>query len=422
MSAVAQRKIDESVGRWNRKYQEAIKTDGWVVYVWNRTRGSIRCTCTQPQASIHEINAEPVPLDPTELINEPEKAFDKLPQTDSRYSPQSSMTGFKVRGQKNDLSSLKDNQPIPPNPEPVQEGGQMDVLHSGQFDSVEPELDLNEAAKQRLKEISFLVNGGDKTPCGICLGTGYTDGYRFCSGKRIILDASEAAKYISEGVTVDTKQAPFRFQAQGVGTTLTWQYRMPAYYEDILAVRLWNDRKKVYGMEVHCRQVGTSTWFPCTRAQLLTYKGTETLLEFRVRCEQTNLDGVLTDFTHLEILMQQTRLPYAQFEQLDKNTNFEIVEALVTLNCEIEPIVGRLERESIVEMQKNGLVWKLTDVKNQQTANNQLFSYVLEIRLVQSSEPSYVLRVGKNYEQLYYPFRNLERVQGEVQTNVAEYK
>ena len=413
MGEIAQRKIEHVVGQANRQYLEAARTDGYQLRVWDRTAGSVRCTCNKTQAVEKPLGARDTALDNYNALTgkNPRETFD-YPQTAQTLSP---LGPFVLRDSRNTYDDgIIPNKPNAVPPFDPQEDEFQDEFLGGDFD-IDTDLPSDEDAQRRqLGAMHRAILGVDKYRCPICFGTGYVDAYLFLSGRRYVLDASEQYPFTLQAVTIDATEIPNQFEIADISAEAIWTVEFPAWFENVSSVRLFNNFELAQRLKLTYREHGTTDeWVKFDADVLNQRKGQASHLDIRVSLSEEVVDGFVT-FTHIEILYEYVPLPLGQIPQLNRANALFSREDILTVECEVEPTVGYIHKESVMELALDGTIWRIGNVTNNRTSKNQLFGYRMEITLVQSSEQISLLRVRnpENIDHTNAPYSGLTRVQG----------
>lgn len=264
-----------------------------------------------------------------------------------------------------------------------------------------------------------LIYGGDKTPCGICYGTGYKNGYELYNGKRIVLDFWDRPDYF--GFTVQ-RTYPYSYVASFDSSNfIIWKFHAPTFFKEFLGIRLRNNT-------IYCKDYTLYISFDGENYQeyvddlLKARKGMETYVWLKVVPYTMNRSDSFS-ITHIELFYQLGEFPYGDFAPIEETENFELFEALRTTNLELAGDANYLNRESVICEKKQGKLWKIISLTPHMDSERQIFKNELSLRMVQESENLYLLKlINEPYILLNY--RGLEQKQdmltynGDVEPNV----
>ena len=420
LSQIAQRRLEQMVGQANRATQEAIDTDGYLVRIWRRQRGSIRCTCNQ-----NFQLADPPDLSNEMLADDPEWSGDTNERTFDRItSPPPLGTGPLGSVVLRDSHLPYDEQQIPnlPQPETLVTEGSQNEYTGEEYDFEDTDFDNNELQQRQIGSLQRHILGVQKFRCPICFGTSYTDTYNFASGYRYLFDASGFIDFSLEQVSINMESVPHQFELSGPEDAVVWTIQFPTFFETVSAIRIFDVFDPAQGVHAEFKEAQTNDqWLRLTPEALIQLRGQSKTLLIRVVPSQAQLDNQVT-FTHLEVVYETTKLPRAQIPQLNRNTTLFSFEDILSVDCEIDPKVGFIRKESVLEVISQGSLWKIGNTTNKQTAGKQLFGYQLEMTLIQGSEQVSIIRV-QNSEQLRplnANYAGLETIQGQGIAPVVE--
>lgn len=433
LAHIAQTRMDNIISRSNAKYIEALKVDGIYLTIWIKQQAGYPCTCLKQNTPISGLVAGtntngkysnnttdnlPSPLDNTfkitrvigtdlvPITNDPEFDFlnpvIKSPLVTDNI-PANDLIGV-------DLNATNDQT--------------VDNLESGtQLGEVNLDEDVDEFFAG---DVSGAVFGGDKTACGICFTTGWTDGYHLLNGQRIVFDASGSIPFTLNGTVIDTNEHPYKFilpENNGV----YWKFEFPAYCQSWVNFRARNNLSAADNITIQYSTDGIN-WYLLTLDILNQTSNTGTARVWYIRAIKT-VPFVVSKFTHLEFVVITSNPTVAQSPNLTYPTNFDAFDAIVNTQFEIAPTIAHLPRESVFMDSKYGLMWKVVDVVQNSTSKSQIFGYQVTCRLVQRHEqlyqlhdlyvetPPYLLSGDNSTQAPMYPYSNipyagLQKIQG----------
>ncbi len=409
-------RIGEVVTQFNAKLAESVKTNGVEVRIWQRNfRGSLPCTCTYHNKSPHRFNSASRDLVANDAndtltgitLNNPTKFELEDPEQTDAFSPES----FIVRGAGFQPGTIFDN--TGKKSHPVKAG---ETHFDSTFDN--PQLDDYSAVPVEadisidLAKISNLITGNDRTSCGICLGTGFIDGYTFVSGQRLILDASTNSNFSLEGVEIDSTVYPHQFRAVNTAQMIVWNVTFPRWFTKCVVIRPLANREITQEWVVEI--FFASQWQTFTPELCNTLIGhTNTNLQIRAHPIISDLERVAL-LTHVEITLEMVELPLAQLPQQLKATAFDTIDYYTSDQFVLDPKLPPLNRESIIHDLPSGDLWKITEVKNNITGTGKMFGTEITCRKVQIVEQVMLLRYSRDSTpQEYTSYRGgTELVQG----------
>ena len=293
--------------------------------------------------------------------------------------------------------------PIDTNPTIDYDGEEYDIEG---LDNVEDELQ-----KRHLGSIQRHILGVQKFRCPICFGTSYTDSYICSFGRRYLLDASNHFEFKTEGVEIDLNSVPHSFILSGKEQHITWTVSFPARFTKISSIRLLNGFKPAQNLQALYRKTKTTDeWQPLTVTNLVSLQGTETVLDIKVEVIDPDINTI-HKFTHVEIIYETVELPKAQIPQLNRSNTLFSAEDIISTEAEIDPKVGYIRKESVLEVVEQGSLWKIGSITNNTTADSRLFGYRLDMTLVHESEQISLLKLGHS-ANIHVSYAGLESRQG----------
>lgn len=415
-------RIDNILPIVNERHNEAHKTDGSVVYLFNKARKGRVCSCQKHEyvKNVGEsLNRQVFSTESdTHLANNVESStVDEIPS-------HKNTTVFRVRGFgnnsksntsnnendaftdiiNNDLSSVRgdidDEREEFHNEDPLN-----DIMDMAEFDEDDDGIYQN--------EVTSSLHGGERTLCGICLGSGFVNSYSLYGGLRTILDASHTVPFELNNSAVESNDLPNSFELfNSEDSSVIWHYNLPTYYSEILAILPRNNNKPAYGLDLQAREFGSVDWFPLTKQFLLDKRGTNKTISIRAVKRSDNVFEKVK-FTHIEIYFRFTDNIILNMVNLNKSLDYNEYDIFQTVNIEVPGYVTGIERESVLLDTKFNRAWHVIEVEPRETANNQNFGYNVSMRLIQQDEAKYLLNLIRGQQiEISYP-RSQERRQGD---------
>lgn len=360
--AVAQRQVAQAAVKAAEKARNAVLVDGWRCRVWARNpRGSIKCPCSSEAAR---------------------------PPVDSTLDPSADFVIPRYEG----------------DDERWADSGSADPEHesssSSPVDASYPAKSVNEEQVEYLERLLL----GEGSRCAICFGTGFIDGYRLWGGERLVM----CSAVDSPGVTLVDGTAVVDFDADtptmlGPGV-VTWELELLGTLPLVDVARLRDGLGEGTGT-LEARIAGTSDEFVPLQELLGPEFGGSgghaalvalpTTLEVRL----TLADGDRA--SHVEVVVRAGELPAVQLPQVNQAGNREIVAAFITEDFELDPRVGAIERQSVIEVPPQGSaaaqLYVVTDVTVKRVAGGSIFGVVGQVRNVQPVEVLVALSVEGDY-------------------------
>ena len=330
----------------NRKQENAISVDGVKSWVWIRQQAGHICSC-QKNVGL-ETNEEMYDDDPfvVSLQDEADNAYHSV----------------------------------------------LDKMHEHTYnENILDGDDLEEIGND-----ASLISGNDKSVCGICLGTGWTEGYRLNNGTRL-LGIVEDAK-LGNNVSINKDRRPL--SCSGInGSTIEWTFKVPQGIKNILHFALHNNcnlipcQFKINGLDY-------------TDNLLKQFQGKEVTIQ----CIPLKSSW---EVTHLDIWLSFADL-LIDYPLVQRDSDFQFFEALQTIDFEVPGSVPYVDRETLVAEEKYGELWKVSSATPQMTAERLLIKTAVSARLVQNNELLHYLNYITNPFKVYN-YQSLERWQGHSQ-------
>ena len=378
MAVFAKDRVENLVAAQNANHMEALKVQGSDLKIWIRNFSGQKCSCGCIQ---------------NQSITNPDKA--------------QFMDPF------NDIKVTKRNSDISDGNEPAQS------IEDVNSDFIEDDEDFLNSLKQEysIGDETDLIYGGDKTPCGICLGTGYKNGYQMYNGDRIILDYWNQP--ISKGFMLE-KTYPYSYVANFDSSNyIIWNFQAPTFFKDFLGIRVRDNIKYCKDYELQISFDGH--YFTKYSDDLIkARRGKETQIFLKVIPYENPLaNATKFSITHIEVYYQLGDYIKGDFAPIEDTENFEYFEALQTTNLELAGDIAGLTRESVILDPKNNNLWKVVSVTPHMTEARQIFKNELSLRRLQPSENLYLLNLLEN-PYIILNTRGLEQRQGK-QTYFGEY-
>lgn len=369
ISLVAKNRIQQAVGMQNARHIEALKVDGVDLQVWIKNTSGQLCSCglnhndTSTTDDVGNIQTNTstdfFDMDIVENFEDP-KVYDERQRNYSNYK---------------DYVTTED-------------------------------ISIDQVEEYAANDKNSLIYGGDKTPCGICYGTGYKNGYDLFNGKRIALDYYDEPELF--GFLVN-QTYPISFSASySSNNYIIWKYQAPTYFKKYLGIRVRNNVELCANYTMYCSFDGIS-YVKYDDELIRGRNGQETTVYIKI--VPYDMDGS-NDFsvTHLEIFYQLGDYIKGDFAPITNTENFELFEALQTTSLELAGDVAYLDRECCIGEPKTGNIWKVVSLTPHMTSDRQIFKTELELRMVQKSENLYLLNLI-NQPYLILNYRGLEQKQ-----------
>lgn len=388
-NAIAQKAVDTLATVTARKTTNALKVDGWPVIVHRYRQGGHVCTCKLADAAGKDGKnpREPVDLYDTDL-NITDRETDISP--DGRSKPSLSMR-FNLRG--NESGTIGNRTQQSNNDQSAVNVRK--ILHSDMplkdppvvTTDVDFDRSIENFPLENLDTFTAiaLFNSMDDKPCGVCAGTGFVDSYQWVSGQKFTLLPANVIFSNPENGEVNTATRPHSIDLFGEGAC-TWALKIPAYFEqlDVWRVRDNIERASDITLSVDITGTGVGPWLPLSHTVFDPLKTTGGKVIVKATPRNASSDDI-TMFTHIDLFLRTNELPYCQFPQLDRDINGSTLEALLNVNFEIDPAVGLLTRQSVIEAVGMSRLWFITSITEKRTAKGYIFNITGNVQVVQSN-------------------------------------
>jgi hypothetical protein len=406
-SKTTQATLDQVISRANQQFENALEVDGTDIAVWTHSERGRRCTCMNlaPQQSLFSDVAPPA------VVNMPAKEdFQEKPD----------ILTFQIRGGKG-KAQQRQNPEFSGTYDSKDKGSKAPIVQLEELDVHEQTL---ENGTQELSDVLALLGagddsgflfGGDRTPCGICFGTGYVEGYDLLNGHRYVLDASNTQSFTTSGFTVNHDDFPYSFTSEYYSPNyVVWSnVELPTYFTSVMAIHVRNNIKPAESALVEF-SLDSTTWNPLTVAALSARNGLATKIDIRVRPDVTQMDG-LFKFTHIEFVYQFA--PYFRGQVPPETPSWSDISkarALVNSTVSLSSKVPALSTFDIIFVAKTNSLYKVNDVTNFLTSKRQnMGTNTAGIRLLQSYEITTLLRLAFD-PVIVKSFTGLEHLQGSL--------
>lgn len=389
---VAQSAIDNTVARANRQYVEAINVDGVRYLHWSRALEGFVCTCKR----VKDEQTAGDGLSSSLTINDPS------------FSPSISdpWSSLEVRSVNSNRQVRYDG--ITPLPD----GNEVGRVKDAEVDNEAFRVDFNNDLRVQDTDpdktyfeniIEALGNpfGASSAQCGICLDTGFVNGYKLSGGDRIIFDASGQIPVLEyTSFIIDKQKFPsvFTLPAGGPGY-VSWVWEVPTYFKRALSLTVRNNVKPAKNIRIEYKpfQETENLWKALTTEVINSFAGNPTKIIIRVS-STSNSDYDAIEFTHLEISLQYKDWSKMQMPPLSENANEAVLESPIQTSVVVPPTQYGVKPKDFFYDYKYDKMWKVVDVTDGKTANQQIFNWQVNLRLLLNSETAQVLRITRDPE------------------------
>jgi hypothetical protein len=405
---IAQRRLNNIVGRANQRLINALKVDGVPLTFWMKTQTGYPCTCCKPGGSTAGLLASAVNEVPTtnnfytdpDSVNLPDPTEQKFKVIRVRGTnlvedlTEDVWSNFTPASQKTITPEITENLPlniVEVNLDNVQDtdvaiGNVNEFM--GQQDTGDFELDNFFAGGD-----SGAIFGGDKTACGICFTSGWTQGYSLVNGKRIILDASGEVPFSLQGADLISSTYPNSFKLPINNTGVYWKIELPVFCQQWVNIRARNNLKPAQNVLVeYTTDINNPNWQLLTLDILNSTSNSATRIWY-IRARRDPRSGQYPEvlLTHIELMVVTSDPVPSQTPNFSYNTDFNQYDAIINTTFDVAPTIAMIPRESVFTDNKYGLCWKVVDVTPQMTSAQQIFGYTVNARVIQRHEMLYNL-------------------------------
>lgn len=239
-----------------------------------------------------------------------------------------------------------------------------------------------------------LISGNDKGFCGICMNTGWTDGYRLHNGHRLLGRSTDEVNK-SDDVEIRSDRRPITFTGTN-GDWVEFKFRLPSSFQSILHAALHNNCNLV-----SCTM--TVNGQPFNEQTLRQFAGDYVLIRVEPTADRW-------EFSHLDIWLSMADT-FIDYPPVQRDSDFQMFEALQTIHFETIGSIPYVDRETVISEVKYGDLWKVSNATAQMTAEKQLIKTEVDARLVQTNEALYYLNFIQQPMKIYN-YSGLERIQG----------
>lgn len=364
LSMVAKNRIQQAVGMQNARTIEALKVDGVDLQIWTKTFSGQLCSCGLDNHS-SELN---------NISNDYSEPFSDMEIVENWQEDK-----YFNESQQN-YNNLKDFQTV--------------------------EITSDDIERYAENQNNSLLFGGDKTPCGICYGTGYKEGYKLFNGKRYVLDYFDNPECF--GFSME-RTYPISFASDyNSNNYIIWKFQAPTFFKEFLGLRIRNNTDLCKNYTIYVSFNGND-YIEYSDDIVRQKNGQQTTVFLKIVPYNISTPEKFS-ITHIEVFYQLGDFIKGDFAPLAKTENFEVFEALQTTSLELAGDIAYLDRESVIGEPKSGNLWKVVSLTPHMTSDRQIFKNELELRMIQNSENLYCLNlINKPYLILNY--RGLEQKQ-----------
>lgn len=367
MGSRANRQLEASAAWQASKYNNSLAVDGPEFYFWRKTDGSLPCSCSNApgsrasQTEAGEANA----TSRSSFGDDVDTDYDDL---DSVPPPSGSLESLfgDIRldpGYQNRQSNVNDKL--------------RETEGSGRsgFEDIDDSDIIADLENGDRIDDPFGLFKGKTIDCPICLGTGYVDSWQLYGGARVILATGREHRFSPSGnVVIDDQENPTLLRG-GRNSTVTWTWKIPLVWEQVLRIELYNGsttvRRDAYTLTINNT--------PLSPASLDTFKNTGATVTIELGFETT------VEFTHAEIIIAYRPAFRAQIPEVAQGYEQEFLDWNVNVSVELPTNVKISEGDYLTES-KYGKVWKVSVLTPRVTNGGTVFGLGADLRALHQFE------------------------------------
>ena len=238
---------------------------------------------------------------------------------------------------------------------------------------------------------------GNGRRCGICWGTGWIDGYHLWGGIRIVCCITDTlyASLNDEGsnahIDLDA-QTPTMMGPSEDDTpmTVSWTLDIPPNFKYLDALRVRDGLRPATGnWSLQATTLAKKSWTDATVAMGIEYgvPGAHEMHETTIPTRLQITLGKGARVSHIELVLRSEPLVNVQMPQIQVTASAELVAPFITEEVELDPVVGYIERGTLLELPgrggRVGSVWMISDVTVKRDAQGVIFGVVGNARNIQ---------------------------------------
>lgn len=423
VSWIAQKRLENIVGRAVERHKNALLVDANPIYLWIKQplgQGGLTCTC----------QSKPKSTGIADLLDK-RGLQDLGPLPVAEFEPNRKQTGIldfeviHIRGDNgthpNTLSNDKQKEF-----DIKQNNGNLEEQYGDTFSETESPMgkqsngyDPNKIAKYLNSPNGKGLYGGDSTACAICYSTGRVHGYQLVNGNRVILDASGEYPYTLSNSNADFNKRPCVFTIRPEGY-VEWTADLPFTVKRWLSFSIMNNDKPAAGLILEV--FWNNTWQSLDAKWLISNNNVNKEgVKLRVRVDPKLSFNSEVKFTHADIRFMYGDPILAQCPQIDTQVDYDFNDALITTNFEVMASTDTFPRESYFQDSKYGFMWKANSVTASTTSLNQVFVYEVSVRRVLPQELFSSLNVIAPPNTSNLGHKGFTFIQGDIQRDNFPY-
>lgn len=386
----AQSELNNTVNRANRQYIEALNVDGVPFLHWSKAMQGYRCTCrgvredqnNLPSSDTIDGSWSPDPSDEDFFQVRGVKPVDDRVRAEGAYKVDDGLNNGPTLG----LKSTPENTSTDLLTEFVNSEEMIDLL------------DPNRSVNSSMVDSTVPVIGPE-TRCGICLGTGLTEGYILSNGKRLVLEASGQYAFTINNMEQNRKKFPARFES-GIpaGGYVEWIVTLPTYFHRALSVVVRDNIDAARNVQVMYAfaEDNDSKFKPLNVEALNARNGLATRLRIRVSPIDALDPEIGVGFTHVELNFVFTEWRKMQMPQLSDQLNRAVFDSISNISVILPPTIQQLHMEDFIYDAKYDRIWKVVESTDSLTADRRVTGWNAGLRGLMEYEVGHVLRAFRD--------------------------
>ena len=394
ISGLVRDKVKVYAASQNERLEQALASNGTELAIWNRVQSKDYCTC---QGRL-ELNNDSSTDSYRNSAGE-----DDFDGTQRDYD----LGGFSLEEVKPTSNSGREELRSSTTTEEPDED--LMIGESSDIDDILTDSFSPESIEDRSlvsQEVDLLHEGGERTICGICFGTGWISGYSLYGGQRIVLDASEFSDFSTQGVTVERTYPASFVMSRNNSNNVTFTKEIPSYYTPV-KIALYNNTKDITtdgSFDLEFKPTTISNFTSLNTTSLTERIGERNTLNIKVTPSTLLGDAEeVIKFTHLEIILKFNIFPFGDMPDLNIPENFEYEDIVLTTNMNLSSKASNITNGCVINDMRYGLTWKVNNTNKKRTDEGQIINTEVDCRLVQRFEQLYNLTVFRRntFERQY---------------------
>jgi hypothetical protein len=319
-NTIAQRRLSEMAGRAAEKTRVSVAVDAWPVRLYlHNPNGTIVCPCSAHYGA----------------------------RASNPIAPGGSADVYLDGGEGDDIGAVDSGYPLYRGDDPQLEDNKT------RMDDPNGLSDVGAAVARML-----LGNG---RRCGICWGTGWVDGHRMWGGNRRMWKV----RINNSDKLLDAIRVRDQLVASPGGFVLEASCDGETWGDPIVVLKTGGPSAERPGPVDDFSPVPSGVGFyPGSKITTGTYY-------FRLTLQPA------ARVSHVELVSRSESMVNMQLPQLVQNASAELIAPFMVEEFELDPVVGFVERGSLIDLEPRGgmvgSVWVVTDVTIKKTSQGQIF-------------------------------------------------